>query len=209
MITTIKELQKSNIQLPAWLNLNGSRYHVTDMKFGKETVLIIFDKTFEGEEQESLDCIDQDIDDTRISISENINEEEEKELHSLAKKEINDLKKMIDELSEKIETLSPDMYFEVKKYFRSNILSPIESERSFDLIRGAKRAVRIIHSSRIRLRTENDDIMCINLSHISQYVHDAERISITMSNGEVVNLPENQENLINIYVLDALFMRFD
>ena len=209
MITTIKELQKSNIQLPAWLNLNGSRYHVTDMKFGKEKVLIIFDNTFEGEEQESLDCIDLDIDDTRISISENINEEEEKELHSLAKKEINDIKKMIDELSEKINNLGPDKYFEVKKYFRSNILAPIESDRRFDLIRGAKRAVRIMHSSRIRLRTENNDAMCINLSHISQYVHNDDRISITLLNGEVVNLPEIQDNLIIIYLLDFLFLRFD
>lgn len=210
MITTIKELQKSNIQLPAWLNLNGSRYHVTDMKFCLKEVVFFFDKTYEGEDQGSLDYYKQEIDDTRISISENINEEEEIKLHSLIEKDFNDIKKTTKELYKKIEALRYDHREEFIDFCRRiGFFDIIYELNSCDISDVIIRVVRAMKLSSLRLETENFGIQMVNLSHISQYLYFNGARQIILTNGKSAYVSVTQKNKINIYILDALFPMFN
>ena len=210
MITTIKELQKSNIQLPAWLNINGTRYHVTEMKFCLEEVVFFYDNTDEYEELGFIDYYKQAIDDTRISISEEINEEEEIKLHSLIEKDFNDIKKTTFELYRKIEALKNDHREKFIDFCRRigffDIIYELNSCEISDVI---SRVVRAMKLSSLRLETEELGIQMVNLSHISQYLHFNGARQIILTNGKSAYVPLTQTNRINIYILDALFAKYD
>ena len=210
MITTIKELQKSNIQLPAWLNIDGRRYHVTDIKFCLEEVVFFIDKTYEGEDQGFIDYYKQEIDDTRISISENINEEEEIKLHPLIEKDFNDIKKTTKELYKKIEALKYDHREEFIDFCRRiGFFDIIYELNSCDISDVISRVVRAMKLSSLRLETEEFGIQMVNLSHISQYLHFNGARQIILTNGKSAYVPLTQKNRINIYILDALFPKYD
>lgn len=209
MITTIKELQKSNIQLPAWLNLDGRMYHAIDIKFTSTVMLCFYDKMSEEEEEEPLDYVEHEIDDTRISISENINEDEEVELHMMLKKEVYDIKKMTRDLYGKIESLSYDQREDVLSFCKRIGLSEMLSEGPLDEAFTIRRVVKIMKSSRMSLSTENYGDITLDLSYITHYSYKKDKRNITLANGEELIVPTNRGNIRNIVILDILFPKYD